>query len=47
VWENLAEVEEDTEEASQARRALARLLVGRISVPRGEESPKGEITYRF
>jgi site-specific DNA recombinase len=46
--ENLAEVEEDTEEASLARRELARLLVERISVAPGEDGrPTVEITYRF
>jgi hypothetical protein len=46
--ENLEEVETDTEEAYLARRELARLLVERIYVDRGEDGrPRVEITYRF
>jgi hypothetical protein len=35
--ENLAGVEQDTEEAFEARRQLAKLLVERVSVSRGED----------
>jgi hypothetical protein len=45
---NLAAVEEDTEEAFESRRELAKLLVERITLSRDEEGrPKVEITYRF
>ena len=45
---NLAAVEEDTEEAFESRRELAKLLVEKIVVTRDEEGrPKVEITYRF
>jgi site-specific DNA recombinase len=45
---NLAEVEKDSEEALLARRELAKLLVERIVVDRGEDGrPRVEITYRF
>jgi hypothetical protein len=46
--ENLAAVEGETEEAFEARRELAKLLVERIRVSRGEDGrPRVEITYRF
>lgn len=46
--ENLARVEQDTEEAYLARRELARLLVEGISVARGEDGrPRVQITYCF
>lgn len=46
--ENLAGVEQDTEEAFEARRELAKLLVERIRMGRGEDGwPRVEITYRF
>ena len=46
--ENLADVEQDTEVAFGARRELAKLLVERISVSRGEDDrPRIEITCRF
>ena len=46
--EYLAEVERDTEEAFEARRELAKLLVERIFISRAEDGrPKIEITYRF
>lgn len=41
-------VARSTEEALKARRELARLLVERISVARGEDGrPRVEVTYRF
>jgi hypothetical protein len=41
-------VEEDTEEAFESRRELAKLLVEKIVMARDEEGrPKVEITYRF
>ena len=46
--ENLAGVERDTEEAFESRRQLAKLLVERIFVSRGEDGrPRVEITYWF
>lgn len=46
--ENLAEVEGGTDEAYEARRELAKLLVKGISISRDEDGrPKVEITYRF
>jgi cholesterol oxidase len=49
--ERAEEVEEDTEEAFEKRRALAKLLVKRIDVGRDEDSGAGRvrvrITYRF
>jgi hypothetical protein len=45
---NLAEVEQDTEEAFESRRELVRLLVEKIVVGRDEEGrTKVDITYRF
>ena len=45
---NLSEVEQDTEEAFESRRELAKLLVERITLSRDEGGrPKVEITYRF
>ena len=46
---NLAEVEQDTEEASEKRRELAKLLVEKITVGRneGDGRAKVDITYRF
>ncbi len=45
---NLENVEQDTEEAFESRRELAKLLVERIVVGRNEEGrPKVEVTYRF
>jgi hypothetical protein len=45
---NLAEVEQDTNEAFEGRRELAKLLVEKIVVGRGEEGrTKVDITYRF
>ena len=45
---NLKNVEQDTEEAFESRRELAKLLVERIVVGRNEEGrPKVEVTYRF
>ena len=45
---NLEEIEQDTEEAFESRRELAKLLVEKITVGRNEEGrPKVEITYRF
>ncbi len=45
---NLAEVEQDTDEAFENRRELVKLLVERIVVSRNEEGrPKIDITYRF
>ena len=45
----LAEVEEDTQEAFQERRQLAKLLVSSISVGKRQEDGRAEIriTYRF
>lgn len=46
--ENLEEVEADTQEASDKRRELVRLLIEEIVVGRTEEGkPKVDITYRF
>jgi hypothetical protein len=47
--ENLSEVEQDTVEAFAKRRALAKLLVERITVSRDEEEggARVDITYRF
>jgi hypothetical protein len=46
--ERIVEVEEDTPEAFEKRRELVRLLVGRITVDRGEDGQSQvEITYRF
>ena len=46
--ERLAEIEEDTPEAFQARRRLVRLLVSGITAGRGEDgSSEIKITYRF
>ncbi len=53
VWlmslrKNLAEVEQDTEEAFENRRELVRLLVEKINVSRDEGGrAKVEVTYRF
>ena len=45
---NLAEVEQDTEEAFESRRQLATLLVEKIVVGRNEEGQtKVDVTYRF
>jgi site-specific DNA recombinase len=53
VWlmtlrKNLEEIEQDTKEAFESRRKLAKLLVEKITVSRNEEGrAKVEITYRF
>jgi hypothetical protein len=45
---NLAEAEQDIEEAFEVRRELAKVLVEKITVSRSEEGrAKVEITYRF
>ena len=46
--DRIAEVEEDTDEAFEKRRELAKLLVERIDVGRDENGrPRARITYRF
>ncbi len=47
--ERIEEVEEDTPEASQARRRLIKLLVGSISADKRPENGRTEsqVTYRF
>src|SRR3712207_8505704 len=46
--DRIAEVEEDTDEAFEQRRELAKLLVERIGVGRDENGrPRARITYRF
>jgi hypothetical protein len=46
--ENLAGVEQDTEEAFETRQELAKLLAERIRIGRGVDGrPRVEITYRF
>ena len=48
LHESLTEVEQDTEEAFEARRELAKLLVERISVGRAQDyRPRVGITYRI
>lgn len=45
---NLAEVEQDCEEAFESRREVAKLLVERIVADRDEEDrTKVDLTYRF
>jgi len=45
---NLDEVEQDTKEAFESRRELAKLLVEKVVVGRDEEGqPKVDVTYRF
>ena len=48
LLKNLDEVEQDTKEAFENRRKLAKLLVERIVVGRDKEGlPKVDVTYRF
>jgi len=46
--ERIADVDEDTDEAFEKRRELAKLLLDKITVERGEDGrAEVRITYRF